>query len=176
MTCTTPSRRRFCPLTESNNSYRRANSRSLEGQVPAPWGEGSANTVQSTCSATSAEGIYTTPTVTAPLAPCTTVTSVAVTFNVAEMTTFGEAVHVAGSISQLGDWDTGDAVALSASAYQSGYPRWFAAVPLPAGTAFEYKYVKRENDGSVTWEDGPNRSYRVSEGCTTEVQLHDTWQ
>lgn len=146
------------------------------GQMPAPWGEPSANTVPSSCAATSAQGTYTAPTATAPLPPCTTATSVAVVFNVAETTTFGEDVFVAGSIAQLGSWDAADAVPLSALDYQSGYPRWFVSVGLPAGTGFQYKYLRKESDGSVTFEDDPNRSFMVPTGCAAEVEVHDTWQ
>lgn len=144
--------------------------------MPASWGESSANTVPSSCSGTSALGSYTTPTATAPLPPCTTVTSVAVTFNVAETTNVGENVIVAGSISQLGSWNTANAVALSAGDYQSSYPRWYGTVSLPAGTSFQYKYIKEESDGSVTWEADPNRSFTVPTGCAAQVELHDTWQ
>ena len=119
--------------------------------MPAAWGEPVANTVPSTCAATSAPGTYATPTATAPSPPCATASAVAVTFNVAETTTVGETVLLAGSIPQLGDWDTADAVELSAGGYQSEYPRWFVAVSLPAGTTFEYKYVKEQGDGSVSW-------------------------
>ena len=122
------------------------------GQMPASWGEPNANTVPTSCSATSATGIYTTPTATTPLPPCTTVSSVAVTFNVAESTTFGETILLAGSVQQLGDWNTANAVALSAVDYQSGYPRWFVTVSLPAGTTFQYKFVKEESGGSVSYE------------------------
>ena len=144
------------------------------GQVPTSWGEASGNAVPSSCSATSAQGTYTAPTATAPLPPCPTVTSVAVTFNVAEATNPGETVLVAGSISQLGTWAAGSAIALSANDYASGYPRWYVTVDIPAGTAFEYKYLKKEADDSFTWEDDPNRSFSVPEGCAAEVELHDT--
>lgn len=138
-------------LTWSYASFLTAIAR-RSGQMPASWGESSANTVPSSCSATSAQGTYTTPTATAPLPPCTTVSSVAVTFNVAETTTFGESILLAGSIAQLGGWNTANAVPLSAVDYQSEYPRWFVTVYLPAGTSFQYKFIKEESSGSVTYE------------------------
>jgi hypothetical protein len=45
-------------------------------------------------------------------------------------------------------------IALSSAAY----PVWKATVSIPAGTAFQYKYIKKETDGSVVWESDPNRS------------------
>lgn len=147
-----------------------------KGQVPASWNESTANTVPSSCFGTSAQGTYTTPTATAPLPPCSTVTSVAVTFNVAETTNVGENVFISGSIPQLGNWNTANAVALSAGDYQSSYPRWYGTVNLPAGTSFKYKYIKKESDGSVTFEADPNRSYTVPTGCAAQVPVHGTWQ
>lgn len=138
-------------LTWSYASFLTAVAR-RSGQMPASWGEPIANTVPSTCSATSAQGTYSTPTATAPLPPCTTVSSVAITFNVAENTTFGETILLAGSISQLGSWNTANAVSLSATDYQIEYPRWFVTVSLPAGTTFQYKFVKEESSGSSTYE------------------------
>jgi len=146
------------------------------GQVPASWGESSTNTVPSSCSGTSAQGTYTTPTATAPLPPCTTVTSVAVTFSVAETTNYGENVFIAGSISQLGSWDTANAVSLSGGDYRSGYPRWYGTVNLPAGTSVQYKYIKKESDGSVTFEADPNRTYTVPTGCAAQLEVHGIWQ
>lgn len=146
------------------------------GQMPASWGEPTANAVPSACSATSAQGSYAPPTATAPLPPCTTVSSVAVTFNVAENTTFGETILLAGSISQLGSWNTTNAIPLSATDYQSEYPRWYVTVSLPAGTTLQYKFVKEESSGGTTYEDGANREFTVPTGCAATVQVHDVWQ
>lgn len=122
------------------------------GQMPASWCGPTPNTVPSTCSATSAQDTYTSPTATAPLPPCTTLSSVAITFNVAENTTFGETILLAGSISQLGSWNTANSIPLSAIDYQREYPRWFVTVSLPAGTTFQYKFIKEESSGSITYE------------------------
>ena len=169
------------------------------GQVPASWGEPSANSVLPTCAATSATGPFATatntvfptgetsasgttttpgnPTTTSPSSSaCATATSVAVTFNELETTIYGENVFIAGSIPQLGDWNTADAVALSASQYTGSEPLWSVTVGLPAGTAFQYKYLKKETDGSVVWESDPNRSYTVPLGCATAATENDTWR
>lgn len=122
--------------------------------MPASWTEPSGTSIPPTCSATYAQGTYTTPTFTAPSPPCATVSSVAVTFNVAETTSFGETILLVGSIAQLGSWDTADAVELSAGDYQSGYPRWFGTVALPAGMGLLYKFIKEGSGGGVTYEVG----------------------
>lgn len=89
--------------------------------------------------------------------PSTSCTAVAVTFNELVTTTYGETVEVTGNVSQLGNWDTDDAIALSATSYTSSNPLWFGVVYFPPGTTFEYKLIKLESDGTVTWESGNNK-------------------
>jgi alpha-amylase len=96
--------------------------------------------------------------------------SVRVTFNETATTSFGQNVFVVGSIPALGNWAPGSAVALSSA----GYPVWSGTVTLPAGTAFQYKYLKKNTDGSVSWESDPNRSYTTGTGATATV--NDTWR
>lgn len=167
--------------------------------VPAAWGESSASSVPATCSSTSATGTYSTATDTAwpttltsvhgttttttttsastTSTSCTTPTAVAVTFDVLATTVYGENVYIAGSIDALGDWDTSDAVALSAADYTSSDPLWFVTVDIAAGTVFEYKYIRTGSDGTIEWESDPNRSYTVPAACsTTAVTESDTWR
>ncbi|GLA12913.1 hypothetical protein AnigIFM62618_009428 [Aspergillus niger] len=107
---------------------------------------------------------------------CTaTSTSLAVTFEELVTTTYGEEIYLSGSISQLGDWDTSDAVKMSADDYTSSNPEWSVTVTLPVGTTFEYKFIKVESDGSVTWESDPNREYTVPE-CGSGETVVDTWR
>jgi Starch binding domain. len=92
-------------------------------------------------------------------------------------TVYGENVYIAGSIDALGDWDTSDAVALSAADYTSSDPLWFVTVDIAAGTVFEYKYIRTGSDGTIEWESDPNRSYTVPAACsTTAVTESDTWR
>lgn len=128
--------------------------------VPASWGESTANTVPQTC------------TISAP--SCT----VSVTFDETKTTSYGQGVYLTGSISQLGDWSTlaSSAIALSASQYTSTSPTWSVTVDLPAGTNFEYKFLVLNTDGSVTWEDGANRSFTTSSTCASAASINDTWQ
>lgn len=108
---------------------------------------------------------------------CTTPTAVAVTFDLIATTTYGENIKIAGSIAALGDWDTDDAVALSAADYTDSDHLWFVTQSIPAGTIFEYKYIRVESDGTIEWESDPNRSYTVPAACaTTAVTESDTWR
>ncbi|OGE49561.1 hypothetical protein PENARI_c020G01612 [Penicillium arizonense] len=138
-------------------------------------GSGSTSSTSSTTStiATSATKTSTT----ASSTTCTAATSVAVTFNELVTTTYGEDVYVVGSISQLGSWSTSSAIALSASSYTSSNPLWTATISLPVGTTFEYKFIKKESDGSIVWESDPNRSYTVPTGCSgTTATASATWR
>ncbi|TBU31516.1 glycoside hydrolase [Dichomitus squalens] len=80
--------------------------------------------------------------------------NVVVNFAENATTTFGENIFVVGSISQLGNWDPASAIALSSASY----PVWTASVSIPAGTSFEFKFIRKETDGSIVWESDPNRS------------------
>lgn len=107
---------------------------------------------------------------------CTPQATTVVTFNELETTTYGESLFLTGSISQIGDWSTSNAVSLSASQYTSSNPLWYAQVALPAGTTFQYKYFKRETSGAVTWESDPNRQYTVPSNCAGTATENDSWR
>ncbi|KAJ3484790.1 hypothetical protein NLI96_g5399 [Meripilus lineatus] len=78
-----------------------------------------------------------------------------VTVNFAETatTTFGENIFLVGSIPQLGNWNPSSAIPLSAA----NYPVWTVSVAIPANTNFQYKFIRKEIDGSIIWESDPNR-------------------
>jgi len=100
-----------------------------------------------------------------------------VTFNERRATNFGQTVYVVGSIPQLGNWNANSAVALSATKYTNSDPLWFASVALPAGTAFEYKYLIKGSDGNVVlWESDPDRSYTAPANCAGTASTSDTWR
>ncbi|SJL11924.1 related to Alpha-amylase [Armillaria ostoyae] len=97
--------------------------------------------------------------------------SVEVSFAETATTTFGENIFVVGSISQLGNWAPALSIALSAN----DYPVWKATVSIPAGTTFQYKFIRKETDGSVVWESDPNRQATVTSPGTTQT-LTSTWR
>lgn len=108
---------------------------------------------------------------------CTEATTIPVTFNEVVTTTYGEEVYISGSISELGSWDTDDAILLSASEYTDSDPLWTVTIDLPAGESFEYKFIIVETDGTVDWESDPNRNYTVPTGCEgTTAVVDDTWR
>ncbi|KAJ5243613.1 hypothetical protein N7489_003709 [Penicillium chrysogenum] len=108
-----------------------------------------------------------TTTATTTGAGCTQATALPVLFKELVTTVYGQDIYISGSISQLGNWDTSQAIALSSSSYTSSNPLWQTTITLPVGTTFQYKFLKKTSGSStVTWESDPNRSYTVPTGCT----------
>ncbi|PFH45132.1 carbohydrate-binding module family 20 protein [Amanita thiersii Skay4041] len=95
---------------------------------------------------------------------------VSVTFQETATTTFGENVFLVGSIPELGSWAPDSAIALSSATY----PVWATTVNLPAGTAVEYKFIRKETDGSVVWESDPNR--QLTTGSTGSQTVTASWK
>ncbi|KAL8286920.1 hypothetical protein RQP46_003926 [Phenoliferia psychrophenolica] len=84
--------------------------------------------------------------------------AVLVTFDEVVETVYGETVFVVGSLPELGNWDPEAGRRLSADSYTAEKHLWTRAIYLPPSTAFEYKFIRRDADGRVRWESGPNRS------------------
>ena len=112
----------------------------------------------------------------APTACATPAANVDVTFNSKTVTKVGQTIKIAGSIAQLGNWNTASAPALSASQYTDSNPVWTTTLNLPAGTSFEYKFIKVESSGAVTWESGANRAYTVPKGCEAKAVVAAEWK
>ncbi|GAA3396337.1 carbohydrate-binding module family 20 domain-containing protein [Streptomyces roseoviridis] len=91
-------------------------------------------------------------------------------FNVNATTSPGQNIYVTGNRPELGNWSTAAALKLDPAAY----PVWKLAVSLPAGTAFEYKYLRKDAAGNVTWESGANRTATVP--ASGQTVLNDTFR
>ncbi|SHM73486.1 carbohydrate-binding module family 20 domain-containing protein [Cryptosporangium aurantiacum] len=96
--------------------------------------------------------------------------SVAVNVNATVTTWYGQDVYLVGSIPALGSWNPANAKPLSSASY----PVWKATLELPPSTSFQYKYVKKAPDGTITWESDPNRAATTPAGGT--LALTDTWR
>ncbi|KAJ5622772.1 hypothetical protein N7490_011377 [Penicillium lividum] len=131
-----------------------------------------------TTTTTKASTSTTTTTSKTTTSTCSAVTAVPVLFEEVVTTTYGENIYISGSISALGDWDTDDAIALSAADYTSSDPLWYVVITLPAGTVFEYKYIeKTDGSTSIKWESDPNRTYTVPTVCSgTTATAAATWR
>ncbi|MGW5422939.1 carbohydrate-binding module family 20 domain-containing protein [Streptomyces sp. NPDC003943] len=103
---------------------------------------------------------------------CTTppATATGASFNVNATTVTGQNIYVAGNRPELGNWSPTAALKLD----PASYPVWKLDVSLPAGTAFEYKYIRKDAAGNVTWESGANRTATVP--ASGQVVLNDTFR
>lgn len=50
---------------------------------------------------------------------------------------------------------------------------YLVTVNVPASTKLEYKYI-RKNNGAVTWESDPNRSFNTP--ASGSFTINDTWR
>ena len=88
---------------------------------------------------------------------------VQVNFKVNAGTVIGENVYVVGSIPELGSWDPAKA---SEAMMNPNYPQWFLPVSVPKATQFQFKFIKKDSNGNVTWEGGSNRVYTSPSSST----------
>jgi hypothetical protein len=87
----------------------------------------------------------------------------AITFQVDNAQTYwGQGVFVVGDTAELGNWDFRKGLALT----PSSYPTWTGTVNLAAGTTVQYKLVKADGAGNVTWQGGANRVLTVNGDAT----------
>ncbi|WP_256392503.1 alpha-amylase family glycosyl hydrolase [Natronoarchaeum rubrum] len=86
----------------------------------------------------------------------------------------GESVYLVGNVPELGNWDTAQAVGPFFNQVEHEYPDWYHDVSVPAGTDLEFKFIKKDDSGSVTWESGSNRTYTTPADSTGEYD--DAWK
>ncbi|MET7856342.1 carbohydrate-binding module family 20 domain-containing protein [Streptomyces sp. NPDC005318] len=92
-------------------------------------------------------------------------------FGVNATTQLGQNIYVVGNQSALGNWNTGSALKLDPATY----PVWKLDVNMPAGTSFEYKYIRKDASGAVTWESGANRTATVPSSGKVSL-TSDVWR
>lgn len=135
--------------------------------MPAAWGAANSR-LPSKCEASSAKGTY--------KPACDIASIVSTTFFVEKETVYGETLYIAGSASELGRWDVDRAVEMGAEGYTAQEPVWSGVVRLRAGMEVEYKYLLKEVDGGLRWEEGGNRVFRVPRGCNGRAVVRDGWR
>jgi alpha-amylase len=102
----------------------------------------------------------------------TTCTTAAISIAATVTTVWGQNVFIVGNTAALGNWNPASAVALSST----GYPVWSGTVNLPAGTSVEYKYIKKDGAGTVTWESDPNRTRSTPSASPCSATWTDSWR
>jgi alpha-amylase len=87
-----------------------------------------------------------------------------VTFSVSgAMTEPGQDAYLVGSIPELGAWDPLRAVKMVPSAY----PTWSVVLNyLKRSQSFQFKFIKINSAGEVTWEEGSDRTFTVPNSAT----------
>jgi alpha-amylase len=98
-----------------------------------------------------------------------------VSFTQRVITVVGETIKIVGNTAQLGSWNPSNAPSLSAAIYTSSNPVWTITLPMAAGSAVQYKFVKVSSGGAVTWENDPNRAYMVPT-CQASASVSGTQQ
>ncbi|OCN00888.1 hypothetical protein A7X67_00050 [Clostridium sp. W14A] len=78
-----------------------------------------------------------------------------VIFHVKASTNYGDNIYVVGSIPELGSWDTSKC---TEAMLCPNYPEWYLPVSVPANTTFQFKFIKKNANGNVTWESSSNRT------------------
>ena len=71
----------------------------------------------------------------------------------------GENVYIVGNVHELGNWNTDLAIGPFFNQVVHDYPTWYYDVNLPAGTTIDFKFIKKDGSGNVTYESGTNRQY-----------------
>lgn len=142
--------------------------------VPTSWLSGSG-----LCGSTGPPSTTLTTTTTAkPTTTCAAAaTSLSVVFSERVTTSYGENIYLTGSSAQLGSWNPASGVKLSAERYTTANPLWEGSVSLPVGSAFEFKFVKKNTAGNWVWESDPNRKFTVPGGCEGgSVSVDAVWR
>lgn len=81
----------------------------------------------------------------------------------------GEGIYLVGANKELGSWDPMKAVGPFDQVMENKYG---SEVEVPEGAVLEYKFVKRNAQGEVTWENGDNH-YLFIDSATTQIRR--TW-
>lgn len=100
---------------------------------------------------------------------------VSVRFKVNNATTdYGVNVYIVGNIPELGSWNTSKAIGpfFNDTPTIGVYPTWFYDISVPADTRIEYKFIKVDGAGNVTWESGVNHVYTTPSSNTGETTVN----
>ncbi len=88
-------------------------------------------------------------------------------------TVMGQNCYLTGNVWELGNWSTSATQAIGPM-HPKDYPDWFVTASVPACATVEFKFIKIDGSGNVTWEGGSNHSYTVPCSGTGFVEVQ--WQ
>jgi hypothetical protein len=92
-----------------------------------------------------------------------------VVFEVQAPTDPGENVYVVGGRPSLGDWQPERGFGLDGRSY----PTWTARLEVEPRAKVEYKYVRKNKDGSFTWEAADANRVVTAGGVGSETTVRD---
>ena len=93
-------------------------------------------------------------------------------FHVNASTNYGENIYLVGSIPEVGSWNTNNCTEVMMC---PNYPQWFLPVSVPAGTTFQFKFIRKDANGNVTWESCSNRTITSASGSSASMDAYYTW-
>lgn len=97
-----------------------------------------------------------------------------IVFHINAQTTYGENIYIVGNVPELGNWDPDKC---TEAMLNPNYPDWFLSVSVPAGTTIEFKFIKKDASGNITWESGDNRTITSSaDSCGVVDTPVYTWR
>lgn len=88
-------------------------------------------------------------------------------------TALGQNVYLAGSVSELGNWDPAKAIGPLYNQVIYQYPTWYYDVSVPAGKTIEFKFLKKQGS-TATWEGGSNHTFTAPTSGTATINVN--WQ
>jgi len=91
---------------------------------------------------------------------------VQVIFHENATTSMGQNIYVVGNNYELGDWSSSPP---SIAFWNPNYPDWYLPVNVSASTTIEFKYIKRDEAGVVTWEGGSNHLFITPPNGTADT-------
>ncbi|PVH94434.1 carbohydrate-binding module family 20 protein [Periconia macrospinosa] len=148
------------------------------GNAVPSWGAPSNPSSPGTCQPGSITGSYA-PALRAGAPEGSPTCTVLLYFNLNATTFYGENIYITGNTSELGNFNTHDALGGSALGYTAERPLWNFAAELPANLPVEYQYLRIEPDGTVIPE-SKNRTLTVqscsgNNGTVGEQTVEDAW-
>nr|P31797.1 RecName: Full=Cyclomaltodextrin glucanotransferase; AltName: Full=Cyclodextrin-glycosyltransferase; Short=CGTase; Flags: Precursor [Geobacillus stearothermophilus]CAA41770.1 cyclomaltodextrin glucanotransferase [Geobacillus stearothermophilus]CAA41771.1 cyclomaltodextrin glucanotransferase [Geobacillus stearothermophilus]CAA41772.1 cyclomaltodextrin glucanotransferase [Geobacillus stearothermophilus] len=89
-------------------------------------------------------------------------------------TNLGQNIYIVGNVYELGNWDTSKAIGPMFNQVVYSYPTWYIDVSVPEGKTIEFKFIKKDSQGNVTWESGSNHVYTTPTNTTGKIIVD--WQ
>lgn len=80
-------------------------------------------------------------------------------------------LFIVGSINQLKSWNPAEGIPLTSTGTAG---QWTVTLQLPASITFEYKYIRKDAAGAVTWESDPNN--RAGTPAKGRFTITDVWR